>query len=77
MPAPRYIDEEEMRQFLLEAYRQDPESNFLWRMGQRFCDPVQPRNEKGRWRMHPLVLMLAALAAVALATFIYMSVVGS
>jgi hypothetical protein len=75
MASDQYIDEEQMRQSLHQAYSGDPEESLLWQLARRVEDPVVPRNEKGKRRLHPLLLMLAALALVMAGTFFYFGVV--
>jgi hypothetical protein len=65
------LNEEEMRACLLEAFRRDPEQHLLWRMAERFKDPLSQHDDEGRWRAHPLLLTWAAFAAIVLATFLY------
>lgn len=75
MSVDQYIDEARMRQHLRQAYERDPEESLLWQLARRVEDPVMPKNEKGRRRIHPLLLMLAAVALVVAATFFYFGVV--
>jgi hypothetical protein len=74
MASDQYIDEEQMRQYLRQAYAGDPEESILWQLARRVEDPVVPKNEKGKRRLHPLLLMLAALALVVAGTFFYFGV---
>jgi hypothetical protein len=39
----------------------------------RIEDPVKPRTDKGSFRANPILLLLAALAAVAGGTFLFFS----
>jgi hypothetical protein len=74
MAGDQYIDEEQMRQYLRQAYAGDPEGSLLWQLARRVEDPVMPKNEKGKRRLHPLLRMLAALALVVAGTFFYFGV---
>ena len=38
-------------------------------------DPLQPKTAAGRLRINPLLLLLASLAVLALATFLFFSLV--
>lgn len=77
MPGDRYISEEQMHQYLRQAYAQDAEESLLWQLVRKIEDPVTPQNEKGRRRFHPLLLTLAALIVLVWGTFIYFGFVRS
>jgi hypothetical protein len=40
-------------------------------------DPLKPRDERGRFRMNPILLLLAIVLALVLGTFMFFSVVQS
>lgn len=73
MPHSQHIHEDEMRECLRQAFDQDPESDLLWQLAQRIRDPGSASNEKNRRRLHPLLIIFAALFAVVLGTFLYFS----
>jgi hypothetical protein len=75
MAGDQYIDEEQMRQYLRQAYTGDAEESLLWQLARRVEDPVVPKNEKGKQRLHPLLFMLAALVLVVAGTFFYFGAV--
>jgi hypothetical protein len=77
MPGDEFTSEEEMRQYLRQAYAQDAEASLLWQLVRKIEDPVTPRNEKNRRRLHPLLLLLAALTILVLGTFLYFGVLRS
>jgi hypothetical protein len=74
MPGDEFISEEQMREYLRQAYARDAEASLLWQLARKTEDPVAPRNEKGRRRWHPLSLMLATFILIVLGTFIYFGV---
>ena len=67
------IDLSEMRQHLLEFYAQDPESDWARNAKQLLADPVKPQNEKGRFRPHPILVLLGTIALITAGTFLYFS----
>jgi hypothetical protein len=71
MPGTQHIHEDQMREFLREAFAQDRESDLLWRLTQRIRDPGSPATENKRQRLHPLLVIFAALLVIAFATFLY------
>jgi hypothetical protein len=75
MAGDQYIDEEQMRQYLRRAYAGDAEESLLWQLARKIENPIVPQNEKGKRRLHPLLVMLATLALVVAGTFFYFGVV--
>jgi hypothetical protein len=71
MGSPRQITEDEMLALLDRAFKGDPEQNLVWQLGQKVTDPLKPEDENGRWRIHPLLLAIAALAAIVAGSFVY------
>lgn len=67
------IQESEMRECLRVSYRSDPEANALWVVAQSTKDPGSPPDQKGRQRLHPLLIIFAALVALVSGTFLYFS----
>ncbi len=67
------IHEHEMRECLRASYRSDPEANSLWVVAQSTKDPGSPPDQKGKQRLHPLLIVFAALAVLISATFLYFS----
>lgn len=77
MPGDQYISEEQMRQHLRQAFAQDAEASLLWQLARKIENPVTPQNEKGRGRLHPLLLMFAALIVLVLGSFVYFGLLRS
>lgn len=71
MPSTQHIHEDQMRECLREAFCQDQESSALWQLAQKIRDPGSPADENRRQRLHPLLVIFAALLVVALGTFLY------
>ena len=40
-------------------------------------DPLKPRDERGRLRVNPILLLLASFSALAFGTFLFFSLVQS
>ncbi len=74
MNRPRRITEDEMVVLLDAAFKGDPEQNLVWQLGQKLKDPLKPEGENGRPRIHPLLLTIAALAAIVFGSFIYFGI---
>ncbi len=66
-------DVEAMRERLRQAYAQHPENNLFRQVKRKFRDPAKPEDVRGRWRPHPLLLLLGALTLAAIAIFLYWS----
>ena len=72
MPAFETITSEEARARLLIAFRQSGDGSFVETLRRPFLNPIEQRDDKGRRKVHPLLivgLVLAVLAAVALLVF--------
>jgi hypothetical protein len=68
-----YIDAEDMRGAVRQAFAQGDENKFFRQMLRRFRDPVKPEGERGRWRLHPLLLIGGVLLLAAAAIFLYIT----
>ena len=66
-------DVEVMRERLRQAYAQHPENNLFQQVKRKFRDPAKPEDASGRWRPHPLLLLLGGLTLAAIAIFLYVS----
>ncbi len=62
-----------MSERLRELYTKDVEADFFGGMKRRFADPVRPQDAKGRFRPHPLLVLLMTFLCFALVTFFYFS----
>lgn len=64
---------ERMRARLREFHEQDTESDFLAAAKRRLADPIRPEDAHGRFRPHPLLILLLTFAVIALGTFFFFS----
>jgi len=67
---------ERMRELLRQFYTQDIEESLLASLLQRVEDPLKPRTENGGLRLNPILLLLAAILALAVGTFLSFSFGG-
>ena len=74
MDTPKKITEEQMYEALGKAFRQDPEQSLLWQLSQKATDPLNPVDERGGRRIHPLMFAFGILALIVIGTFIYFGV---
>jgi hypothetical protein len=66
---------DEMHDRLIDFHMQDPKERFcdvLLRLGE---DPLKPRDERGRLRVNPILLLLAIVFALVFGTFLFFSMV--
>jgi hypothetical protein len=66
---------ERMRQRLRECFEQNPEEGLLGAFSRRIEDPLRPRDENGRFRLNPILLLLAVLIAFTTGAFLLFSIV--
>jgi hypothetical protein len=67
----------EMHDRLMDCHRQNPREGLgdallIW-----LEDPVKPRDEHGRFRVNPILLLLAIVLALVFGAFLLFSVVRS
>jgi hypothetical protein len=67
---PHYVDPEAI---MVRLRRATQEEGLLLRLKRRFRDPGAPEDGRGRWRLHPLLLVLGLVFLAAAAVFIYMT----
>ena len=67
----------EMRDRLIDCYMQDPKERFCDALLRLVEDPLKPRDEHGRLRVNPIVLLLAIVFALVFGIFMVFSVVRS
>jgi hypothetical protein len=67
---------ERMRMRLQGFRAQDPEERLLSSLVRLIEDPLRPRTEDGRFRLNPILLLLAAILALAVGTFLVLSFGG-
>jgi hypothetical protein len=67
---------EQMRIRLQGFHAQDAEERLLSSLLRLIEDPLRPRTEDGRFRPNPILLLLAAILALAVGTFLVLSFGG-
>lgn len=65
-----------MRERLMEFHAHDPEGRLFASLLRLIEDPRRPRDESGRLRLNPVLLLLAAIFVVATSTFLFFSFGG-
>jgi hypothetical protein len=67
----------EMHDRLIDFHLQNPKERFCDALLRLVEDPLKPRDEHGRFRMNPILLLLAIVFALAFGTFLFFTVVQS
>jgi hypothetical protein len=67
----------EMHDRLVDFHRQNPREGLGDVLLMWVEDPLKPRDEHGRLRVNPIVLLLTLVLALALGTFLLLSFVQS
>jgi hypothetical protein len=67
----------EMRDRLIDCYMQNSKERFCDALLRLAEDPLKPRDEDGRLRVNPILLLLTLVLALALGTFLLLSSVQS
>ncbi len=65
----------EMHDRLIDFHVQNPKEGFCDALLRLLEDPLKPRDEHGRFRANPILLLLALVLALALGTFLLLSFV--
>jgi hypothetical protein len=65
----------EMANRLREFHRTDGQERIASALVRSIEDPLKPRTRKGSLRINPIFVLLAALATMAVATFLFFSLV--
>jgi len=65
----------EMHDRLIDFCTQNPKERFYDALLRLVGDPLKPRDEDGRFRVNPILLLLALVLALALGTFLFLSFV--
>jgi hypothetical protein len=68
---------DEVHDRLIDFHMQDPKERFCDALLRLMQDPLKPRDEDGRFRVNPILLLLTLVLALALATFLLLSFVQS
>jgi len=66
-----------MHDRLIECYMQNPKERFCHALLRLAEDPLKPRDEDGRFRVNPILLLLTLVLVLALGTFLLLSFVQS
>ena len=67
----------EVHDRLIDFHMQNPKERFCDALLRLVEDPLKPRDEQGRFRANPILLLLALVLALALGTFLLLSFVQS
>jgi hypothetical protein len=73
MELPAEIGVPQMQENLRNLFDQDPEARLLTGIRRRLADPLKPQDENGRFRPHPLLVLLGAMGSIAAGFFFYFS----
>ena len=73
MDAQGYVSVEEVRQALRQIYRSDLESNLQTAFLQSISDELKPIDERGRWKLSPVLVLLFVLLCALAGVFLYFS----
>ena len=65
-----------MRERLMEFHAHDPEARLFASLLRQIEDPLRPRDENGRLRLNPILLLLALILVLAAGTFLFFSFGG-
>lgn len=71
-----YISSEEARARLLVAYRLAGDGDFIETLRRPLTNPIDQRNERGKRKPHPLVVVALVLLALAGFSMILFSIKG-
>ncbi len=69
----RSVQFDSMRDRLRALHAEDPEESVSRSILRLLEYPLKPRTQEGRFRLNPILLLLAALAVLAIGTFLYFS----
>ena len=67
----------EMHDRLIDCDMQNPKERFCDGLLRLVEDPLKPRDEHGRLRVNPILLLLAIVFALVFGTFLFFSMVQS
>jgi hypothetical protein len=65
----------QMHDRLIDCYTQNPKERFWGALLSLVEDPLKPRDEDGRFRVNPILFLLALILGLALGTFLLFSFV--
>jgi hypothetical protein len=72
--APEKLDGQTVRGELLAIYRGRAKQGFLNSLLDTLSDPIRPVSTQKRRRFHPVLVMVAIVAAIVASAFIYFSI---
>jgi hypothetical protein len=67
----------EMHDRLIHSHRQNPTESLRDALLMYMQDPLKPQDEQGRFRMNPILMLLASALALVFGAFLFFSVVRS
>jgi hypothetical protein len=67
----------EMHDRLIDCYMQNPKERFCDALLRLVEDPLKPRDEHGRFRVNPILLLLTFVFALVIGIFLVFSMVQS
>lgn len=68
---------DEMYDRLIDFHMQNPRERFCDALLRLLEDPLKPRDEHGRFRVNPILLLLTMVLALVFGTFLFFSLVRS
>ena len=74
--APEKLDGQAVRSELLAIYRGRARNGFLQSLLDTLSDPIRPISPQKRRRFHPVLVMMAIVAAIVVSAFVYFSIVS-
>jgi len=72
--APEKLDGHVVRSELLAMYRGRAGGGFLQSLLDKLSDPIRPVSSQKRRRFHPVLVMVAIVAAIVASAFIYFTI---
>jgi hypothetical protein len=74
--APEKLEGQAVRTELLAIYRGRAGRGFLQSLLDTLSDPIRPVSLQKRRRFHPVLVMVASVAVIAVSAFVYFTVVS-
>ena len=72
--APEKLDGQAVRSELLAIYRGRAGEGFLPSLLDTLSDPIRPVSPRKRRRFHPVLVMVAIVAAIVVSAFVYFTI---
>jgi hypothetical protein len=67
----------EMHERLIDCHRQNPRESLGAALRMYMQDPLKLEDEQGRFRVNPILLLLASVLALVFGAFLFFSVIRS